>query len=254
MTMARELVVDHKEEQWARLLGEDRVRWHRLVRTCRRMEINYGRDSVLHDFLAKVEFLREEYGYCSIPLDVRNKTLRVKLRLGQKPRQEELQKTELDTDSDTESTHETDSGSSPRNAQRADTGSLYTCVDCASEHELNENFQCPGCGQDYCHDCVDLEKESNKDSVCNRCLESKLLKCRICRLDNHCDDSTVCPGCSSSYCDGCMAKKERMTESCNNCGGFLCYNCSSSLRATKCARCRPEIVDLVDSVESEESN
>lgn len=222
---------DHKNEKWAEMLGPDRLRWYRKVRKCRMLRLEFAKRSTLYDFIARVERMREQHGM--VPVDLRNKTIRAKKKLGFQASEEDILRLEFDGDESSEEEEEVEE-------------TWYSCVDCTSRHPLDENFQCPGCGQDYCHDCVDLEKDCNRESVCNRCLDRDLVKCSVCRLDHHHEDAWLCPGCSTCYCDDCTHKKDPMTKTCDSCSECLCRSCKST---KNCALCRkqPHVIDLVDS-------
>ena len=228
---------DHKEQQWAKLLGGRKVSWYRQVRKCRKFRVEGAERSQLYDFLRRVESIREEHGTYSVPVDVRNKTVRVKSRLGHKPSEEDIRKEEA-----------ADSGGSEDEEEEAPAVEdlLYACVDCDSNHTLDENYQCPDCGQDYCHDCVELEKDSNCEGVCNRCLERWLRKCSICLNDRHLDCTWFCPGCGTCYCHCCNKKKDRFPKTCENCCEQMCSRCPDTASCGLC-KPRPFVVDLVDS-------
>ena len=129
-----------------RILGVDPVLWCRKVRKCRRMKLEGATRIKLQEFMSNVEAIRDDGGEAFLPRDIRMKMGRVQLMLGcsQDP-------TEQDSSIQEEI--------------------MYSCVECSSKCTLDENYQCPECGQNYCCDCVDLESEQNHDQICNRCLE-----------------------------------------------------------------------------------
>ena len=226
------IIMDHKQKQWIKLLGIRKTKCYRQVRKCRQFEVcKVAKKSVLCGFLGRVESLREEHGDSKVPSDVRSKHARVKKMLGH------VREKEFESDSEGE-----EEQGDPRKEE-----CLHSCVDCTSKQTLDDNYQCPGCGQDYCHDCVDLEKWSNKDGLCNRCLDKDLRRCRVCVLEVHVDDTWQCPGCGLYHCDSCEDKKEIFTKECDNCCECMCSYCEDT---SKCGLCsRPYVIDLVSSSE-----